>query len=216
MPQEDLLKLFGEIVAQAVSELIRTLPKILTTLIIFIIAFVVIRVLNAFLGKALKIARVDEVFTRFSGFLLPFSLEKFIILLADIGIVLVAFYAIVSLFLEPRYIQLINDGIYYGARIISIIIITLVIFAVFNAVIMRVKVDPRIRVYPLVIIMLLVTAMLIDITALSDEIKRALAMGLSIGVGVAIGAFAIWFFFHEYLDAFLKTKVGVEEKKDNG
>lgn len=54
--------------------------------------------------------------------------------------------------------------------------------------------------------MLLVTAMLIDVTALSNEIKQALATGLSIGVGVTIGAFAIWFFFHEYLDARFKAE----------
>lgn len=70
--------------------------------------------------------------------------------------------------------QLVNEGIYYGARVISIIIITLVIFAIFNAVIIRVKVDLRIRTYPLIILMLLVAAMLIDVTALSSEIKGPL------------------------------------------
>lgn len=153
MPEEDLLKVFGEILAQVALEVIRLLPKILITLVIFIITFIMIRAVNAFLGKMFKLARVDDAFNRFSGFSLPFSLEKFIVLLADIGIILVAFYAIVNLFLEPRYIQLINDGIYYSARIISIIIVTLIIFAVFNAVIIRVKVDPRIRTYPLIIML---------------------------------------------------------------
>jgi len=66
---------------------------------------------------------------------------------------------------------------------------------IFNAVIGRIKADPRLKAYPLVIIMLLVTAMLMDITALSEEIKRLLAMRLPIGIGIAIGAFAAWFFF---------------------
>ncbi|MEM4520301.1 MAG: hypothetical protein QXF23_01085 [Candidatus Bathyarchaeia archaeon] len=211
MNQENLFKIIGEVLAQIALEVTLLLPKILITLVVFIIAFLIIRMLNAFLGKLLKIAKVDDAFVRFSGFSLPFSLEKFIVFLANIGIILIAFYATINLFLEPRYIQLINDGIYYGARIISIIIITLVIFAVFNAVTIRTKVDPRIRTYPLVIIMLLVTAMLIDITALSSEIKGALAAGLSIGVGVAIGAFALWFFFHEYLDAYFKTGGRVSE-----
>ena len=43
----------------------------------------------------------------------------------------------------------------------------------------------------LFIVMLLVTAMLVDITALSDPVKSALIMGISIGVGISLGVFAI-------------------------
>lgn len=212
MQEEDLLKILVDVFTQITMEFISILPRILITLVVLIITFIVIRALNTFLGKALRLARVDDAFGRFSGFLLPFSLEKLIIILADLGIILTAFYVIANLFLEPHYMQLVNDGIYYGARVISIIVVTLVIFAIFNAVLIRVKVDPRIRTYPLIILMLLVTAMLIDITALSSEIKGALAMGLSIGVGIAIGAFAVWFFFHEYLD--IKLRIVTKDEKD--
>jgi hypothetical protein len=35
---------------------------------------------------------------------------------------------------------------------------------------------------------------------------------MSTGLGIAIGVFAIWFFFHEYLDRLLDNKIGSGKK----
>ncbi len=48
--------------------------------------------------------------------------------------------------------------------------------------------------------------MLMDITALSDSAKNSLISGLSMGVGISLGVFAIWLFFHNYLDRMLENK----------
>ncbi|MEM4733871.1 MAG: hypothetical protein QXD70_05020, partial [Candidatus Bathyarchaeia archaeon] len=154
----------------------------------------------------LKLAKLDAMFKQFTGFTLPFSLDSLIIFLADLGIVLIAIYGLVNLLLGPQYLQLISDGVYYGARVVSIVVIAIIIFAIFNMLISKVKVDTRLRSYAMVIVLILITAMLIDITALSDQVKNALTLGLSIGVGIAIGVFAIWFFFHEYLDKSFKIE----------
>ena len=100
-----------------------------------------------------------------------------------------------------------NDGIYYAARAVSILVIAILIFAIFNMLIGRIKVETRLRSYAMLIVLLLITAMLIDITALSDQLKSALTLGLSIGVGIVIGVFAVWFFFHGYLDRSFKIEV---------
>jgi hypothetical protein len=56
----------------------------------------------------------------------------------------------------------------------------------------------------------------VDVTALSDPIKNALTSGLAIGVGISIGVFAIWFFFHDYLDEMLKIKTtSTKENMEN-
>jgi hypothetical protein len=61
------------------------------------------------------------------------------------------------------------------------------------------------RGYVIFLLLILVTMMVIDLTALSTSTKHALEQGLSIGLGIAVGLFALWFFFHEYIDKFLAT-----------
>lgn len=211
MTFEDIPKLLEEVLSRLALETISLLPKILTCVVVIVLAFVVIKTINALLWRLLKFAKLDAIFNRFVGFALPFSLERLIVVLADVGVMVAAFYAMASLFLDPSFMQMINDGLYYTARVFSVVIIALLIFAIFNNLTAKIKVDPRFRMYTLMILILLVTAMLIDITALSSEVKSALVTGLSMGVGVTIGAFAIWFFFHEYLEVRVKSKI--EEKQ---
>jgi len=188
------------------SETVRLLPKVLIALIVIVMTFLVIKVLNIGFRRLLKLAKLDVMFKQFTGFTLPFSLDSLIIFLADLGIALIALHGLVNLFLGSQYLQLINDGIYYAARVASIVVIAILIFAIFNMLISRIKVESRLRSYAMLIVLLLITAMLIDITALSDQVKNALTLGLSIGVGIAIGVFATWFFFHEYLDKKFKIE----------
>lgn len=214
MAEENLFDVLREILAQTATETIRLLPKIFIALIIIVLTFLVIKLLNFSFRKLLKLAKLDAMFRQLSGFSPPFSLDSLIIFLADLGVALIALYGLVNLFLGAQYLQLMNEGIYYGARVVSVVVIALVIFAIFNALIGRIKVESRLRSYAMLIVLLLITAMLIDITALSDPVKSALTLGLSIGVGIAIGVFAIWFFFHEYLDRSFKIE-SVKPQQEN-
>lgn len=196
-----------EIFNQIASEIVDFLPKILITLIIILIAIAIIKVINFVFRKLLGIAKIDEFFAKVTGVTIPFSITNLLIYLADLGIILIALYSIVDVCAGPAYAQLMTDILYYGARIASVIVITLIIFASFNLVVRRLRVETRLRGYMLFMVMLLITAMLVDITALSDPVKSALIMGISIGVGISLGVFAVWFFFHEYLDRILEKKV---------
>ena len=196
----------SDIFNQIASEIVNFIPKILIALVIILIAIAVIKVLNFVFRKLLGMAKIDELFVKATGISLPFSIVNLLIYLADLGIILIAAYSIVDVCAGPTYTRLMTDVLYYGARIASVIVITLVIFASFNLIVRRLRVETRLRGYMLFIVMLLVTAMLVDITALSDPVKSALIMGISIGVGISLGVFAIWFFFHEYLDRILEKK----------
>ena len=196
----------SDVLNQIASEIVNFIPKILIALVIILIAIAVIKVLNFIFRKLLGMAKIDEFFAKATRISLPFSIVNLLIYLADLGIILIALYSIVDICAGPTYTQLMTDVLYYGARIASVIVITLVIFASFNLIVRRLRVETRLRGYMLFIVMLLVTAMLVDITALSDPVKSALIMGISIGVGISLGVFAIWFFFHEYLDRILEKK----------
>ncbi len=203
--QEGIISI-SDIFNQIASEIVNLIPKILITLVIILIAIVVIKVLNFSFRKLLGMAKIDEFFAKVTGISIPFSITNLLIYLADLGIILIALYSIVDICAGPKYTQMMTDILYYGARIASVIVITLIIFASFNLVVRRLRVETRLRGYMFFIVMLLVTAMLVDITALSDPVKSALIMGISIGVGISLGVFAIWFFFHEYFDKIFEKK----------
>jgi len=206
LAEETLPELLMEILTQIARETVRLIPKTFIALIIVALTFLVIKVLNISFRKILKFAKLDTMFKQLSGFSLPFSVDSLIIFLADLGLALISLYSIVNLFLGAQYLQLINEGLYYGARVISIVVIAIVVLVIFNALIGRIRVETRLRSYAMFIVLLLITAMLVDITALSDPVKNALITGLSVGVGISVGVFAIWFFFHDYLDKIIKTK----------
>jgi hypothetical protein len=205
---ESILDLLRDVFTQVATEAVQLLPRIFIALIIIAIAVVIAKTISYGLRKILKYTDINELFTRATGINLPIKIDAIILFLTNIGIGLVAFYAIVNLFVEPPYIQVINDGFFYAARIISIVAISIILLAIFNTLIGRIRVENRLRSYALLIVLLLITAMLIDLTALSNPVKQALTTGLSIGVGIAIGVFAFWFFFHQYLDRIIKNKYG--------
>lgn len=214
MADETLLEALREILTQIATETVRVIPKIFIVLIVVVLTFLVIKLLNFSFRKLLKLVKLDTMFKQLSGFSLPFSLDSLIIFFADLGIALISLYGIVNLFLGAEYLRMLNEGLYYGARLVSIVVIAIVILAIFNAVIGRIKVETRLRSYALFIVLLLITAMLVDITALSDPVKNALITGLSVGVGISIGVFALWFFFHDYFDKMLRTKSIVPSQEE--
>ncbi|MCS7120124.1 MAG: hypothetical protein RMJ07_03280 [Nitrososphaerota archaeon] len=212
LQEETVFDILNKLFMQISTEIIGLLPKILIAIIMVSLTLVVVKVLNLFLKRLMRVARLEIIVKQFIP--LPFSLENVIIFLADLGLGLIAFLSIANLFLEQRYMEIVADALYYGVRVASIVIIAIIIFAIFDLLIGRVKVETRLRSYAMLIVLLLITAMLIDITALSDQVKGALTLGLSIGVGLAVGVFAIWFFFHDYLDKIFKVKSSQKGEDD--
>lgn len=214
MAEENLWQLLAEALRQIAQEVVYLTPKIFIALIVFAIALVLIKVVNIPLRRILKFAELDQMIQKLTGFSLPFTLNSLLIFLADLGIALIALLTVVSLFLEAQYVQVVTEGLYYVARIVSIIVITIFLFSIFSAIISRIQVETRLRAYTLFIILLLVTAMLVDITALSEGVKNALITGLSVGVGVSVGVFAVWFFFHDYLDKIFLGKTASQKEEE--
>ena len=104
----------------------------------------------------------------------------------------------------------------YGARIVSVILITIMTFVFFTALIDRMTIETRMRGYVVFIVLIITTMMLIDLTNLGDPTKTALQNGLSVGLGISIGVFAAWFFFHELFDKLLSQRVPPRaERKEN-
>jgi hypothetical protein len=200
MAQETLYELFVKALQQIAVEIVTILPKILLTVVVFAIAILVIRFLNIALRKLLSLVKLDQMFRRVMKAELPFSLGDLTIALVDLGIVLIVLFGTANLFLAPEHMALMTEILGYAARIVSVIAITVLTFVLFNALIDRMAFEAPMRGYVVFIVLIIATMMVIDLTNLSDSTKHALVNGLSTGLAISIGVFAIWFFFHEHLD----------------
>ena len=200
MVQEPIYDLFVDAMSEIVTDIAILLPRIILTIIVLIIAFLAIRLLNIFFKRLLQLVNLDGIFKTLVKTELPFSLSNLIIILIDVGIILIAIFGLSNIFFDPSQMELIRGIFEYALRILSIIAVTILWFMMFNLLIERVSTESRLRGYILFILLIIVTMMIVDLTALSHSTKNVMEQGLSIGLGITVGVFAIWFFFHDYLD----------------
>ena len=205
--EQGLLREFASTMA---SELLNLLPKLIIAVVVIIVAFLVLRFVGGGIKKLLTVANIDDLIDRYLGVKLPISLNTVILAIFYLGVVLAVLYGLINLFFGEAYIELANSVMLYGARVISVVLLAIILFAAFSSVIDKIRVESRMKGYLFFIITLLLTAMLIDVTALSEPVKQSLYIGLSIGIGASLAVFSIWFFFHEYLDKLVAKR---ERKK---
>jgi len=188
------------------KEILYLTPKLLIAILMIVMAFIILRFVGSGVRKLLSMADIDGMIKRYSGIELPISFNSIILSLLYIGVVLVLIYGFINLFLGEAYIETATSVMIYGARVISVIVLAILLFTAFSAVIEKIRVESRMKGYLFFIVMLLLTAMLIDITALSEPVKQSLYIGLAIGIGASLAVFSVWFFFHEYFDKMLERK----------
>jgi hypothetical protein len=214
MSHESLYELLLKVLEQIAADLVAILPKILIAILVFAIAALIIKLLHWSLSKLLDFVKLDETFKKVLRIELPFSLSGVLVALVDLGIILIAVFGIASLFLAPEHLDLVGEILGYGTRIVSVVVITILTFLLFNALIDRMTSETRMRGYVTFIILIITTMMAIDLTNLSSSTKSALENGLSIGLAVSIGVFAIWFFFHEYFDRLPGFRESAEKEEN--
>lgn len=197
-------EVLGEFLSQLFSEFVILVPKLILGIIVVIAAFLIFRLVGGLIRKLLALANLDELVEKHLGARFPLSLNSLIIGIFYIGVLLVAVYGLINIFLGEAYIELANSLLLYAARLISVIILALILFTASSAIIEKIRVESRMKGYLFFIVMLLLTAMLIDVTALSEPVKQSLYTGLAIGIGASLAVFSIWFFFNEYLEKLLE------------
>jgi hypothetical protein len=200
MVQQPIYDLLVDAMSRIVTDIVTLLPKIILTIIVLIIVFLAIRLLNVFFKRLLELVNLDGIFKTLVKTELPFSLSSLIIILIDVGILLIAVFGLSNIFFDPFQMESIRGIFEYALRILSVLAVTILWFMMFNILIERVSIESRLRGYVLFILLIIVTMMIVDLTALSISTKNVMEQGLSIGLGITVGVFAIWFFFHDYLD----------------
>ncbi len=83
--------------------------------------------------------------------------------------------------------------------VLSVIFLIAIVFVAVSRISEKVAVEGKMKGFMTLMTLFIVLVLLIDVTNLTPEIKSALAWGLSMGIGISMGVFTAWFFFHDIL-----------------
>lgn len=193
-------------------QLIEALPKLVMAVIVIVIFLTFTKLVSKPVKKIIDFADFDGIIAKTTGYSFPVSINGLILFLFYLGVFLAGSAVVLNITFGHEALQILTEVLSWAAKLISVILVTIVILSLTGMVVDKVRMESTLKGYTLFLILLLVTALLIDVTALSSDTKQALITGLSLGVGGSIIAFAFWFFFHEYLDKIVKSRHSSEGK----
>ncbi len=196
------IKLVWEALRLALRDLVEVIPDVLIALAIIAVYLAIAIILTRLVRKLFIIFKVDELLKPILKHAY-FSVTNLVLVLMNIGLALIALYSIV-LTLFPEQVHTTTLIINYAARVASVVFLIFFIFIALNTVVERIRMEAKLRGFILLVTLFMTIVPLLDVTALSQEVKTALAWGISIGIGLAIGVFAAWYFFHEILEEKIK------------
>ncbi len=198
------IKLLWEALRLALRDLIEIVPDILIALAIIAVYLAIAIILTRLVKKLFIVFKVDELLKPILKHAY-FSITNLVLVLMNIGLALMALYSII-LTLFPAQVHTTAMIIDYAARVASVIFLIFFIFIALNSVVERIRMEAKLRGFILLVTLFMTIVPLLDVTALSPEVKTALAWGISIGIGLTIGVFAAWYFFHEILEEKIREK----------
>ena len=181
----------------SLRDLANILPLILLALLIIAIYTLIAIILTRLIRSVLSIINLDELAKPLIKYRI--SLTNIIIILLNLGIGLLAIYSI-ALIVYPTQVEVITSVVSFIARVASVVSLIIFVFIALETVIERIQMEAKLRGFMFLVILFITLALLLDIATLSEEIKHALAFGISIGIGLSIGVFSMWYFFHDLLE----------------
>ena len=192
----------GEVVLRAfelaLRDLVALLPKAALSIVVASLFFAAGLLLTRFAAWLMAVARLDsylEPYVRSIG-VRPSTL---VVAALDIGVALAAVYAITAV-VAPEYLGAVSTGVQFVARLVSIVFMVVFVLVIVNAITEHMRIVAKVRGFMALLSALITMVLILDITALSPEVKHALAWGISLGLGISIGVFTAWYFFREVLE----------------
>ena len=190
------IEILREALRYSLSEIAYLLPKIVISIIIIVIFFVIALVLTRIVRKILNIVKLEEIVKKYIKYTIP--IDTLIIALINLGIFFIAIYTIVLVTYPEAmiYISLISN---YLGRVASVAFLIIFVFIVINTIIDKLRMEKGLRGFMMILTFLITMILIVDITSLTPEVKSALTWGLSLGIGLSIGIFTLWYFFSDIL-----------------
>ena len=190
------IEILREALKYTLSEIAYLIPKIVISIIIIVIFFAIALVLTKIIRKILNIMKLENIVKKYVKYTIP--VNTIIIALINLGIAFIAIYTIV-LVIYPEAMIYISAISNYVGRVVSVAFLIVFAFIIINTIIDRLKMERGLRGFMMILIFLISMILIVDITSLTPEVKSALTWGLSLGIGLSIGVFTIWYFFSDLL-----------------
>ena len=190
------LDIISEALRRTLSEVAYLMPKIAISIVIALIFFVIALVITKIVKRILNLIKVEDVVKPYVRYAIP--INTVILILINLGIALIAAHTI-ALIVYPEAVDFIMTVSGYLGKVASVAFLIVFVFLVIDAVVERIKIERGLRGFMMLLTFLITTILIIDVTALSPEVKAALTWGLSLGIGLSIGIFTVWYFFSDLL-----------------
>lgn len=182
------------------QELIQLFPKIALSILLIMLFLLIIKGVNKLIRWLLKVSDVEGFLGRYSASFLMTPITQVFIVLSDLGLIMLLSAILLNVFL-PAGSEAYNLYVSYLGRIGSVAFLAIIFVFGISSVMSLVKLEDKVKGMIMLISLLMVFAVLIDLTNLGGEIKAGLVWGISLGIGITIGVFSIWFFFKESIDS---------------
>jgi hypothetical protein len=185
-------------------EMIALFPKVALAILVIIVSLVLMKLVDKFVKWLVRASRLEEFIREVmpGGLRIPVSIVFSI--LANLGVAVAAIAVIVRMFV-PEYTVMYKESLTYVARAASIIVLAIIFIVGLDAIIKTIRIERKMESFFVTLAFLLILAVFVDLTALSGETKAAVSMGIAVGIGLTIGAFALWLFFSDYLKSLVKS-----------
>ncbi len=182
-----------DVVRQVLSDVSEVLPLVTLSVLLLLVFFIVVRIMNNFVRLLVEKSRIEEFVEENIG-KLPISIKAASIFVMDLGLALLWLGLYIQLVVP---IDMRSYLIEAGSKIASVIIIGMVGVLGFESIIRILKRGDRYRGFVAFAMYLMTLVLLIELSGMSSETKLVLSAGLSFGLGLLIGFFALWYFFFE-------------------
>jgi hypothetical protein len=181
-------------------ELVQLFPKIALSILLIMLFLVIIKGINKLIRWLLKVSDVEGLLGRYSASFLISPITQVFIVLSDLGLIILLSAILLNVFL-PTGSDVYNLYVSYLGRVGSVAFLTIIFVFGISSVMSLVRLEDKVKSMVMLISLLMVFAVLIDLTNLGGEIKAGLVWGISLGIGITIGVFSVWFFFKESIDS---------------
>ncbi len=182
-----------DVVRQVLRDVSSVMPLVALSVLLLLVFFVVIRIMNNVVRFLVEKSRIEEFVEENIG-RLPISIKAVSILLVDVGLALLWLGLYIQLVVPQDMRTYLIDA---SSRIASVITIGIVGVLGFESIVRILKRGDRYRGFVTFAMYLMGLVLLIELSGISSETKLVLSAGLSFGLGLLIGSFALWYFFFE-------------------
>ncbi len=188
----------------ALQDIVSALPKVLLATVIMLATFIIIKLVNRAVKWLVFTGRLEDVIREIvpGGTRIP--LATLFSILADAAIIVASTATVIRLYV-PEGTHLYQELVSYLARAGSVAVLALLALVVVDAVVKSIRLERKTERFFVMLTSLLLVILVVDLAALSNEVKMALTAGLALGVGLLVGVFSLWAFFGDYIEEALAS-----------